>query len=59
MNSLRRRRRVATIPYCYRADAMKHTPPASEGRRVTIGLGGMLALPFFVKAIATGKCRMK
>lgn len=49
----------AAIPYCYRADAMKHTPPQVKVGGVTIALGSMLALPFFAKAIATGKCRMK
>lgn len=49
----------ATVPYCYRGDAMKHTPPVLELGSLKIPLGGVLALPFFAKAIATGKCRMK
>lgn len=49
----------ATIPYCYRGDAMKHTPPVLELGSLKIPLGGVLALPFLGKAIATGKCRMK
>lgn len=48
----------ATIPFCYRADAMKHTPPVLEVGKLKIPLGGVLAAPFFVKAIASGKCRM-
>lgn len=50
---------AATIPYCYKGDAMKHTPPVLEVGSLKIPLGGVLALPFFAKAIATGKCRMK
>ena len=49
----------ATTPSCYRQDAMKHTPPAIKVAGVTIRLGGVLALPFLAKAIATGKCRVK
>ena len=49
----------ATIPFCYRADAMKHTPPVLEVGSLKVPLGGVLSAPFFVKAIATGKCRMK
>lgn len=49
----------AAIPYCYRGDAMKHTPPVLELGSLKIPLGELLALPFFAKAIATGKCRMK
>lgn len=49
----------ATIPFCYRGDAMKHTPPVLKVGSLKIPLGGVLAAPFFVKAIATGKCRMK
>lgn len=49
----------AAIPYCYKADAMKHTPPVVEVGSLKIPLGGLLAAPFFAKAIATGKCRMK
>lgn len=49
----------ATIPYCYKGDAMKHTPPVLEVGSLKIPLGGVLAVPFFAKAIATGKCRMK
>ncbi|HEY0491596.1 MAG TPA: hypothetical protein VGD30_18965 [Telluria sp.] len=49
----------ATIPFCYRADAMKHTPPVLKVGKLKIPLGGVLAAPFFVKAIASGKCRMK
>ncbi|NML59674.1 hypothetical protein HHL21_00915 [Massilia sp. RP-1-19] len=49
----------AAVPYCYRADAMKHAPPSIKIAGVTIGLTGVLGLPFFAKAIATGKCRMK
>lgn len=48
----------ATTPSCYRQDAMKHTPPAIKVAGVTIRLGGVLALPFLAKAIATGKCRV-
>lgn len=49
----------ATIPYCYKGDAMKHAPPVLEVGSLKIPLGQVLALPFFAKAIATGKCRMK
>ncbi|MCC6071816.1 hypothetical protein ACFSQU_19950 [Massilia sp. GCM10020059] len=50
---------AATIPYCYKGDAMKHTPPVIEVGSLKIPLGGVLALPFFAKAVATGKCRVK
>lgn len=49
----------ATIPYCYRGDAMKHTPPVLQIGSLKIPLGGVLALPFFGKAIVTGKCRTR
>lgn len=49
----------ATIPYCYRGDAMKHTPPVLELGSLKIALGSALVLPFLAKAIVTGKCRMK
>ena len=49
----------ATIPYCLGSDPMKHTPPVVEVGGVKIGMGSLLALPFFVKAVATGKCRIK
>jgi hypothetical protein len=49
----------ATIPYCYRGDAMKHTPPVVKVGKVKIGLGSLFVLPYFAKAVATGKCRMK
>jgi hypothetical protein len=49
----------AAIPYCYRSDAMKHAPAHKKIPGWTIGVDGVLALPFLAKAIATGKCRMK
>ena len=49
----------ATIPYCLGSDPMKHTPPVVDVGGVKIGMGSLLALPFFVKAVATGKCRVK
>lgn len=49
----------ATMPYCGGAGAMKFTPPQVKVARLTIPLGGVLAAPFLVKAIGTGKCRVK
>ena len=49
----------ATIPYCLGSDPMKHTPPVIEVGKVKVGLGGVFAIPFLVKAVATGKCRVK
>ncbi|MBZ2208203.1 hypothetical protein [Massilia soli] len=49
----------ATTPYCLGSDSMKHTPPVIDVGGVKIGMGNLLALPFFVKAVATGKCRIK
>jgi hypothetical protein len=42
----------ARVPGCWGPDALKHQP-AQIG---PIGLGGILALPFWGAAIATGKC---
>jgi hypothetical protein len=42
----------AAVPSCWRPDAMKHTPP----RIGPINLAGLLALPFWGWAIASGKC---
>ena len=49
----------ATIPYCLGSDPMKHAPPVVQLGKVKVGIGGIYALPFFVKAVATGKCRIK
>mgnify|MGYP003459072886 FL=1 len=49
----------ATVPYCLGSNPMKHTPPVVEVGPIKIGMGGLLALPFFAKAVATGKCRIK
>lgn len=49
----------ATIPYCLGSDPMKHTAPVVDVGGVKIGLGSLFVLPFFVKAVATGKCRIK
>lgn len=49
----------ATMPYCLGQNSMKFNPPAVKVGGVTIGLGGILALPFYAKTVATGKCRMK
>jgi hypothetical protein len=43
----------AEIPTCMTPEAYKFDPPQVG----PFGLGGMLALPFLVHAIATGKCR--
>lgn len=43
----------ARVPGCWGPDALKHQP----ARIGPIGLGGILALPFWGAAIATGKCR--
>jgi hypothetical protein len=43
----------ARVPGCWGPDALKHQP-AQIG---PIGLGGILALPFWGAAIAAGKCR--
>ena len=45
--------REAEIPTCMTADAFRFDPPQFG----PFGLGGLLALPFLVHAIATGKCR--
>jgi hypothetical protein len=42
----------AQVPSCWRPDAMKHNPPTIG----PINLGGLLALPFWGWAIASGKC---
>jgi hypothetical protein len=42
----------ARVPSCWRPDAMKHAPPKVG----PINLGGLLALPFWGWAIASGKC---
>jgi hypothetical protein len=42
----------ALVPSCWRPDAMKHSPPKIG----PIGLGGVLALPFWGWAIVSGKC---
>jgi hypothetical protein len=42
----------ARVPGCWGPDALKHQPP----RIGPIGLGGILALPFWGAAIVTGKC---
>lgn len=49
----------ATVPYCLGKDSLKHNPPVVKVGRVNIGLSGVLVLPYFVKAVATGKCRVK
>ena len=43
----------AEIPTCMTPEAYKFDPPQIG----PLGLGGFLALPFLVHAIATGKCR--
>ncbi|RJG15534.1 hypothetical protein D3872_13045 [Massilia cavernae] len=49
----------ATVPYCLGSDPMKHDPPAIKLGGITIGVGGLLAIPFFAKTVMTGKCRVK
>lgn len=49
----------ATMPYCLGRDSMKHSPPVIDVAGVKVGLAGVLALPFLVKAVAQGKCRIK
>lgn len=49
----------ATTPYCLGSDPMKHAPPVVDVAGVKVGIGGIYSLPFWVKAVATGKCRVK
>ena len=42
----------AEVPSCWAPDAMKHQPPQIG----PIGIGGLLALPFWGLAIVRGKC---
>lgn len=42
----------ARVPSCWGPDAMKHQPPQIG----PIGIGGILALPFWGAAILRGKC---
>jgi hypothetical protein len=49
----------ATTPYCFGADPMKHAPPVVDVAGVKVGIGGIYSLPFWVKAVADGKCRIK
>lgn len=43
----------AAIPQCSDADAMKHAPPSIG----PIQLGGLLAIPHWINAGVTGKCK--
>ena len=43
----------AAIPQCSDADAMKHAPPSIG----PINLGGLLAIPHWINAGVTGKCK--
>jgi hypothetical protein len=43
----------AEIPSCLTTDALKFAPPVIG----FVGFGGVLALPFWLNAIGTGKCR--
>lgn len=42
----------AEVPSCWGPDAMKHQPPKIG----PVGIGGLLALPFWGLAIVRGKC---
>ena len=50
--SFSRKMDEAEVPSCWRPDAMKHQPPKIG----PIGIGGILALPFWGLAIVRGKC---
>jgi hypothetical protein len=50
--SFARKMDEAQVPSCWGPDAMKHQPP----RIGPIGIGGLLALPFWGLAIVRGKC---
>jgi hypothetical protein len=49
----------ATTPYCFGSNPMKHAPPVVDVAGIKVGIGGIYALPFWVKAVATNKCRVK
>jgi len=46
----------AQRPGCLRPDALKHEQTEIVTRNWVIGLGGILILPLWAKAIVTGKC---
>lgn len=48
----------AQIPNCLRPDALKHQPTSVEYKGWVFGVGGLPALPFWLYAAASGKCRI-
>jgi len=48
---------AAAVGDCLHGDALKHTPPVIRIGPIPVGLGGILAVPFWAYAAASGKCR--
>jgi hypothetical protein len=46
----------AQVPGCLHPDAMKHQPTSIQTKDWNLGVSGLLALPFWLTAIARGKC---